>query len=123
MAATKTTAATAATAATVATTITRATFSGFFADKNVLITGGSGFLGKLLVCKLLTSCQDLGRVHLLLRPKRAKKKNRRRRRGTGKEEVKCQWNFDVCRKFSFLTLYQCFYNIAPWIRRRRRTSC
>lgn len=42
----------------------------FFAGKNVLITGGSGFLGKVLIEKLLRSCPDIGNLYLLLREKR-----------------------------------------------------
>ncbi|XP_050513716.1 putative fatty acyl-CoA reductase CG5065 isoform X2 [Diabrotica virgifera virgifera] len=42
----------------------------FFIDKNVFITGGSGFLGKLLIEKLLRSCPGIGKIYVLLRPKR-----------------------------------------------------
>ncbi|XP_072397802.1 putative fatty acyl-CoA reductase CG5065 isoform X2 [Diabrotica undecimpunctata] len=42
----------------------------FFIDKNVFITGGSGFLGKLIIEKLLRSCPGIGKIYVLLRPKR-----------------------------------------------------
>lgn len=43
---------------------------GFFSGKNVLITGVTGFLGKVLLEKLLRSCPDVGLVYLLVRPKK-----------------------------------------------------
>lgn len=43
-----------------------------FAGKNVFITGASGFLGKVLVEKLLRSCPDVGNVYMLLRAKKGK---------------------------------------------------
>jgi alcohol-forming fatty acyl-CoA reductase len=42
----------------------------FFAGKNVLVTGVTGFLGKVLVEKLLRSCGSIGRVYVLVRPKK-----------------------------------------------------
>jgi fatty acyl-CoA reductase len=49
----------------------------FYRDKCVLITGGSGFMGKLLLEKLLRSCPDVGTVYLLLRPKKGESSVRR----------------------------------------------
>jgi FlaA1/EpsC-like NDP-sugar epimerase len=42
----------------------------FYHEKNVLITGASGFMGKVLLEKLLRSCAGVGNVYVLLRPKR-----------------------------------------------------
>ncbi|XP_073965495.1 putative fatty acyl-CoA reductase CG5065 isoform X1 [Choristoneura fumiferana] len=42
----------------------------FYAEKNVLVTGATGFVGKVLVEKLLRSCPNLSTVYLLLRQKR-----------------------------------------------------
>ncbi|XP_034234668.1 fatty acyl-CoA reductase 1-like [Thrips palmi] len=43
---------------------------GELAGKHVLVTGGSGFMGKVLLEKLLRSCPDVGCIHVLLRPKK-----------------------------------------------------
>uniref|UniRef100_A0A2A4JS90 Fatty acyl-CoA reductase n=1 Tax=Heliothis virescens TaxID=7102 RepID=A0A2A4JS90_HELVI len=43
-----------------------------FAGSSVLLTGGTGFLGKLVVEKLLRSCPDLKKIYLLARPKKNK---------------------------------------------------
>ncbi|MHC4830168.1 MAG: SDR family oxidoreductase, partial [Planctomycetota bacterium] len=40
------------------------------ADKTVFITGGTGFLGKVVLGKLLTLCPELGGAILLVRPKK-----------------------------------------------------
>uniref|UniRef100_A0A1B6CB27 Fatty acyl-CoA reductase n=1 Tax=Clastoptera arizonana TaxID=38151 RepID=A0A1B6CB27_9HEMI len=42
----------------------------FFHGRNVMITGATGFMGKVLVEKLLHSCPDIGTLYLLVRPKR-----------------------------------------------------
>ena len=43
--------------------------SDFFSEKSLLITGGSGFVGKCLLEKLLRSCPHVHTIYLLLRPK------------------------------------------------------
>nr|XP_054928153.1 putative fatty acyl-CoA reductase CG5065 [Dermacentor andersoni] len=42
----------------------------FYQDRVVFITGGTGFIGKVLLEKLLRSCPGLKRVYLLVRSKR-----------------------------------------------------
>ncbi|KFB46961.1 AGAP004784-PA-like protein [Anopheles sinensis] len=43
-----------------------------FAGADVFLTGGSGFMGKVLIEKLLRSCPKIGRVFVLMRGKRGK---------------------------------------------------
>lgn len=42
----------------------------FFRGKNIFITGVTGFMGKVLLEKLLRSCPDMGTVYVLVRPKK-----------------------------------------------------
>lgn len=44
----------------------------FFSGKNVFLTGGSGFLGKALIEKLLRSCPCIGNIYVLIRDKKGK---------------------------------------------------
>lgn len=41
----------------------------YFAGKTVMLTGGTGFIGKVLVEKLLRCCPDVDKIYLLIRPK------------------------------------------------------
>lgn len=44
----------------------------FYAGKHVMITGATGFMGKVLMEKLLRSIADIGNVYILVREKRGK---------------------------------------------------
>ena len=43
-----------------------------FAGKRILLTGGGGFLGKVLIGMLLERYPEIGRVHVLIRPRKGK---------------------------------------------------
>lgn len=49
----------------------------FYAGKSILITGGTGFVGKALVEKLLRSCQDVKKIYILIRIKNGETINKR----------------------------------------------
>lgn len=42
----------------------------FYDGGDVFITGGSGFIGKVLIEKLLRSCPGINAIYLLMRPKK-----------------------------------------------------
>lgn len=42
----------------------------FYANRCIFLTGATGFMGKVLVHKLLTDCGDLDRIYLLMRAKK-----------------------------------------------------
>lgn len=44
--------------------------SEFYAGKTIFITGATGFMGKVLIEKLLRCCPDVKRIYVLMRPKR-----------------------------------------------------
>lgn len=44
----------------------------YYKDKTIFITGASGFMGKVLVEKLLYSCHELKEIIIICRPKRGK---------------------------------------------------
>ena len=44
----------------------------FYSKKDVFVTGATGFLGKCLIEKLIRSIPDIGRVMILIRPKKGK---------------------------------------------------
>jgi fatty acyl-CoA reductase len=44
----------------------------FYENRDILITGASGFMGLLLVEKLLRSCPKVNKVYLLIRTKKGR---------------------------------------------------
>ncbi|CAF3823703.1 unnamed protein product [Adineta steineri] len=47
----------------------KSAISTFFSAKSIFITGGTGFIGKQIIEKLLRSCSGLDRIYVLVRPK------------------------------------------------------
>ncbi|CAG7723289.1 unnamed protein product, partial [Allacma fusca] len=41
----------------------------FYAGRSIFITGATGFVGKCLLSKLLSSCSEIGRIYILVRDK------------------------------------------------------
>lgn len=46
------------------------TIPNFYANREIFITGGTGFTGSALIEKLLRSCPEIKRIYLLIRPKK-----------------------------------------------------
>ena len=44
--------------------------SEYYDGRSILITGGTGFMGKVLLEKLLRSCPGITRIYVLIRPKK-----------------------------------------------------
>nr|CAD7431729.1 unnamed protein product [Timema monikensis] len=66
----------------------------FYRDFNVLVTGATGFMGKVLIEKLLRSCPNVGRIFILIRTKKGQLPEDR------KEELLKSVIFDVLRASS-----------------------
>ncbi|KAJ8978354.1 hypothetical protein NQ317_002663 [Molorchus minor] len=66
--------------------------SEFYNGKTVFITGGTGFMGKVLLEKLLRACSGVSKIYLLIRPKRGQDAQQRL------QELLCSPLFDPLRK-------------------------
>ena len=45
---------------------------GFYEGKNVLLSGCTGFLGKVILEKLMRTCPKINKFYIMVRPKRNK---------------------------------------------------
>lgn len=57
--------------------ITTRSIKEFFDGSNVFVTGSTGFLGKVLIEKLLRSCDGINKIYIILRPKRGLRSEQR----------------------------------------------
>ena len=90
----------------------------FYTGRNVFITGATGFMGKVLVEKLLRSIPDIGTLYCLVRPKRNKTVEERKeeflssmvsRGGAG--ECLCKGRLTVCFGQSYLVIIRYAWNM------------
>jgi len=51
---------------------TKSKIVSFFINKTIFITGVSGFMGKVLLEKLLYCCSDLDKIYVLMRSKKGR---------------------------------------------------
>ena len=51
----------------------------FYTDRDIFVTGGTGFMGKCLLEKILRSIPGKGKVFVLVRPKKGKSAQERLR--------------------------------------------
>ncbi|XP_043290160.1 putative fatty acyl-CoA reductase CG5065 [Venturia canescens] len=71
-----------------------ASIEAFFADKVILITGATGFLGKALLEKLLRSCPRVASIYILLRPKKGQTVEQRLKHLIGNQVFdRVRWEF------------------------------
>ncbi|XP_045770103.1 putative fatty acyl-CoA reductase CG5065 [Maniola jurtina] len=64
----------------------------FYAGRDIFITGATGFMGKVLIERLLSTCPDVGRLHLLMRQKKGVTPEKRL------QQLKQSQVFDVVRQ-------------------------
>ena len=51
----------------------------YYTRKNIFLTGGSGFIGKVLIEKLLRTCSTVEKIYVLLRPSKDGTQNAQQR--------------------------------------------
>jgi fatty acyl-CoA reductase len=65
----------------------------FFEGQNIFVTGATGFLGKVLLEKLMRMCPDVGNIFVLVRPRKGMEPS---------ERVQNIISLPVITKYSFL---------------------
>lgn len=71
------------------------TIAEFFAGKNVFVTGGTGFIGTVLLEALLSTTPKLGNIYLLIRDKYGSDTNERVRRLLSKQVISDRTSFSI----------------------------
>lgn len=65
----------------------------FYKGKEIFLTGGSGFVGKFVIEKLLRSCPDLRKIYVLMRGKKSLGINERLEILKNDKVNSVNWNF------------------------------
>jgi len=73
----------------------------FFRDGVVFLTGGTGFMGKVLVEKLLRTCPHIKHIYLLIRSKKGKNVD---------ERLEDIFEDRVNTKYKYLLIYHFFFH-------------
>lgn len=60
----------------------------FYRGRNIFLTGGTGFIGKVFIEKILRCCPDIGDIYMLVRPRRSQSVHERLKK-MFKEKVSC----------------------------------
>lgn len=64
-----------------------ATIPEFYRGRSVLVTGATGFMGKVMVEKLLRCCPDVDTLYLLVRPKKGVDPKKRKEAFTSSQVI------------------------------------
>lgn len=72
--------------------------------QTIFITGSSGFVGKVLVYKLLKSCTSVKAIYLLLRPKKGKTSAERLEQLFSSSVSKYRIRFKICNKAILMSM-------------------
>lgn len=78
----------------------------FYRGKNIFLTGGTGFIGKVFIEKMLRCCPDIGSIYVLVRPRRNQNVHERLK-GIFKQKVCVHFNVSI---YNEIRPVNAFYN-------------